>query len=515
MAFGAACFPGPPLACWRVVDACCPHGTAAHQAAHFLNLAPQVRPLAVKASVCRVRLFQEIDMNPLLKRALGPWTVGVALLAGMGPAAWAQANPANAPNSAHVHGAPSPAGSSSVPSVTPGQPPISWQDANRAVAQFPRGHADVLRWEQKNMPPLQDAPAHPDVGVLTLAMAQRLALQDEAMWLKPGMSAMEEAEVRQQMAALRRDVQKLWVDAVASRQSVAHSRDILAVAQAGAELGQRMAQVGNWSRARQIQEELSLWDARARLDKAQLQADRALQALWQRIGAGITPQTLARQLPLHLPLNPPSEGPAVAVTGTTAQGVVPLDDLAALQAQALQAHLRWSLEDLQARRWMAGLGLSAQDLQTAKKTIQELAGQERPMWNPRSMRWGHAFEKAWQARLQADRLARQVRADVQLAVNAYQLAHQTAQHTQAQVLRLHTELSQETLWRYNGMLKSTWDLLASARTRIDSVDAALQAQRQLWLAHADLMAVLSGLPYPAVASDASGATGPSNNPAGH
>ena len=137
------------------------------------------------------------------------------------------------------------------------------------------------------------------------------------------------------------------------------------------------------------------------------------------------------------------------------------------------------------------------------------------MWDPRNMRWGHAFEKAWQARLQADRLARQVRADVQLAVNAYQLARQTAQHTQAQVLRLHTELSQETLLRYNGMLKSTWDLLASARTRIDSVDAALQAQRQLWLAHADLMAVLAGLPYPAVASDASGATGPSTNPAGH
>jgi outer membrane protein TolC len=131
------------------------------------------------------------------------------------------------------------------------------------------------------------------------------------------------------------------------------------------------------------------------------------------------------------------------------------------------------------------------------------------------MRWGPAFEKAWPARLQADRLARQVRADVQLAVNAYVQARQTAQHTQAQVLRLHEELSQETLLRYNGMLKSTWDLLASARTRIDSVDASLQAQRQLWLAHADLMAVLAGLPYSPVASDVSGAPSPSTNPAGH
>ena len=436
-------------------------------------------------------------MNPFLKRALGPWTVGAALLAGMGSAAWAQNHHSTA---ASVAAAPT---------------ALSWQDANRAVAQFPRGHADVLRWEQKNMPPLAGAPTHPEAGQLSLILAQRLALQDEALWLKPGMSAVEEAQVRQQIAAVRLDVQKLWVDAVASRQALAHSRDVFAVAQAGAELGQRMAQAGNWSRARQIQEELSLWDARARMDKAQLQADRALQALWQRIGLGMTAQKLAQQLPLHLPLQAPSEGLPVTVVETSVQGAVSADELTALQSQALQAHARWFVQDLEARRLMAGAGLNAQQLQLVQKAMNDLAGQQTPAWDPRNMRWGHAFEKAWPARLQADRLARQVRADVQLAVNAYVQARQTAQHTQALVLRLHEELSQETLLRYNGMLKSTWDLLASARTRIDSVDASLQAQRQLWLAHADLMAVLAGLPYPAVASDVSGAPSPSTNPAGH
>ena len=164
---------------------------------------------------------------------------------------------------------------------------------------------------------------------------------------------------------------------------------------------------------------------------------------------------------------------------------------------------------------MAGLGLSAADLRAAQEAWNAQAGQAVPLWNPRNASWGHAFENAWQARLQADRLARQVRSDVQLALNTFQVAGQTAHHTQAEVLRLHTELSQQTGLRYNGMLKSTWDLLARARTRIDSVDAALQAQRQLWLAHADLVAVLAGLPYSAVTSDASGASNPSNNPAGH
>lgn len=359
------------------------------------------------------------------------------------------------------------------------------------------------------MPPIPDTPAHPDGGKLTLALAMRLALQDEALWLKPGMSAAESAAVGQQVTAARLDVQRLWVNAVVARQSVAHSGDVLAVAQAGAELGQRMAQVGNWSRARQMEQELTLWDARARADKAQLQADRALQALWQRIGAGMTPQALAQQLPPHLPVDLPAHSPV------DVQAELSLEAVASLQTQALQAHLRWPVDELQARRLSAGQGLTAQELQAAQQALQALAGQELPMWDPRTMRWGHAFENALQARLRADRLARQVRADVQNALAAFRLASQTARHTQAQVLRLHTELAQETLLRYNGMLKSTWDLLASVRTRIDSVDAALQAQRQHWLAHADLMAVLAGLPY-ADSASASDTTNPSNTrTAGH
>jgi outer membrane protein TolC len=467
-------------------------------------------------------------MQTLFKRVGCRGAAGALLLTGLCTAAWAQVSSATPPSVAHVYGTsigkPPSTQPTPLPSAKAGQAPLTWQDANRAVAQFPRGHVDLLRWEQKNMPASQDAPAHPDAGQLTLALAQRLALLDEARWHKPGMSAQEAAVVRQQVAAVRRDVQKLWVDAVASRQSAAHSRDIWAVAQAASELGQRMAQVGNWSRARQIQEELPLWEARARLDKAQLQADRALYALWQRMGAGKTVQVLAQQLPLHLPAVLVVDVPVWALLDSAqvqihghGQVAHPLPDVAALQTQALQAHLRWPLEDLHARRLMAGLGLSDTDLQAAQKTLDAQSAQAVPVWDPRAMRGGHGLESALQARLQADRLARQVRADVQVALNAFQVARQNAQHTQTEVLGMHTELSQQSLLRYNGMLKSTWDLLASARTRIDSVDAALQAQRQAWLAHADLLAVLAGLPYPQSEPGGAGASGTfaSTKTAGH
>ncbi|MFM8692588.1 MAG: hypothetical protein ACKODC_09435 [Limnohabitans sp.] len=443
-------------------------------------------------------------MSIFIKQALGPWTVGAALLAGLVPAAWAQSGAASAAVTEHAHGSPpavDPKASAAGRSVRSG---LIWQDANRAVGQFRRGHVDLLQWEQKNLPALPGSPTPPDAGKLTLEKAVRLALQDEGKWLKPGMSALEQATLQQQLMTVRLDVHRLWVHAVAARQSVAHSQSILAVAQAGAELGHRMTQVGNWSRARQIEEELTLWDARARADKAQLQADRALHALWQRIGATLTAQALAQQLPAHLPEDLPASWPVNAPDRFSPE------DVLVLQSRALQSHLRWPLEDLQARRLMAGLGLSDQELQSAQKALSDLAGQERPVWDPRTMRWGHAFENAWQARLQANRLARQVQADVQLAVNAFLGAREAAQQTRVQVLRLHTERSEQTLLRYNGMLKSTWDLLASARERMDSVDAALQAQRQLWLAHTDLMAVLAGLPY-ADSTGMSDSEGPSSH----
>ena len=124
-------------------------------------------------------------MIPLLNRAGRLGAVGVVLLACTWPAAWSQTQGANAPSSAHVHGLRPGTPSNAAPSAKPVPSSPTWQDANRAVGQFPRGHVDLLRWEQNNMPPIPDTPAHPDGGKLTLALAMRLALQDEALWLKP------------------------------------------------------------------------------------------------------------------------------------------------------------------------------------------------------------------------------------------------------------------------------------------------------------------------------------------
>jgi hypothetical protein len=51
--------------------------------------------------------------------------------------------------------------------------------------------------------------------------------------------------------------------------------------------------------------------------------------------------------------------------------------------------------------------------------------------------------------------------------------------------------------RYNGMLTSLFDALADSQTQTLAANATVAAQRDFWLAHADLQAVLAGAPLAA------------------
>ena len=76
-----------------------------------------------------------------------------------------------------------------------------------------------------------------------------------------------------------------------------------------------------------------------------------------------------------------------------------------------------------------------------------------------------------------------------------QARHASAVHAQNVVAQLQAALEQETLLRYNGMLQSSWDLLASARERLAALHDAVQARRDFWLAQADWDALLAGADY--------------------
>jgi len=53
-------------------------------------------------------------------------------------------------------------------------------------------------------------------------------------------------------------------------------------------------------------------------------------------------------------------------------------------------------------------------------------------------------------------------------------------------------VSDEVLLRYNGMLSSVFELLADARSQMASMSAAIDAQREFWVADTDLQFVIHG-----------------------
>jgi len=78
------------------------------------------------------------------------------------------------------------------------------------------------------------------------------------------------------------------------------------------------------------------------------------------------------------------------------------------------------------------------------------------------------------------------------AMNAYMAAHALAQGSQGDVLKTREFITEETVLHYNGMLKSVWDLLDEVRNQSQATVDAIGAQRDFWIAEADLQWVLQG-----------------------
>jgi outer membrane protein TolC len=96
----------------------------------------------------------------------------------------------------------------------------------------------------------------------------------------------------------------------------------------------------------------------------------------------------------------------------------------------------------------------------------------------------------------------EVRSQAREAYQAYRSSYEIANHYRTDVLPLRQTISEETVLRYGAMQIDVFSLLAEARQRINANIAAIEAQKNFWLASTDLDAALIG-------GDAAGAEGAS------
>ena len=360
----------------------------------------------------------------------------------------------------------------------------AWRRANEAVGQHLRGHADILARE-----PALPAQTPEATSPLSLRQAMTLALrQRPELWAGPALNALETARINARVAQLSHQVNRAWIDAVAASQSLTYLGDALAATEAGAELARRMAAVGNWTQAQHIQTRLQQSAAASALAVAQQQSDGARERLVRLLGLSGDAARIA--LPLRLPELPAAP---LAETGLEATALRQNPALALARANAAREQGRVSRHDL--ADWQSvqasiepGAGPGADDALALNSLVTRA-----PVLTARQNSLRHTLEDAISTQAEAETRASRASSLAREAYSRYRWAHELARQQRDEVVQWQTALQEDTQARYNGMLLSTWDLLASAGARIRSVNAALQAQRQFWLAHTDLQAALAGL----------------------
>lgn len=411
-----------------------------------------------------------------------------------------------------------------LPAAVPAPPPALptdidraraiWRQANERVAEFRRGHIDIIRWEAQNLsgPPNAGVPA-PQAPALDMAEALRLSLRHRPDLLtQAGMSAPERAGVQRAYAAHVRALHTAWIEAVSARQRLRLLNEALAATSTGVALGQRMVMAGNWSHAKLLREqvmEATAHQAAARAQQAQTSADEQLArqlGVWE--GAALA--ALLQRLPQSLPALPEQVSPGKGIPAAQVEAAVLRSD-PALDAQ--RTELRRLLAAVAPQRladWSAAVDQAAKAAAAAPDTPWTA-----PQLDSPPLLRDHALARAVRAESALLQAATERRSMAREAWAQLQARHALAYHAQAVVSPLHSALEQETLLRYNGMLQSTWDLLGQARERLNALDAAQQARRDFWLAHTDWQALLAGGDYQGPGTTAAPAGGASTAPQGH
>ena len=329
---------------------------------------------------------------------------------------------------------------------------------------------------------------------LHFSLARLVALP----WLRE--AAQRRFEATQGAVAMRvlehgAEVRRAWVQAVAAQEGVRYSRQVMRAAEASAELARRMQQVGNFSALQRAREQAFHADAALGVARAE-QAERAarerltrLLGLWGAQTGFLLPERLP-ELPREARELPDVERTAIAqrldVQGTR----LAARQLAAQQGLARSAPLTDGLE----------LGLERNSSNEAPTQRGWELGLELPLFDWGDARRARAEHALRQALLHAEQAAIDARSEVREAYAAYRTAYDVARHHREEIVPLRKKILDENVLRYNGMLIGVFELLADARVQIASVQAAIDATRDFWLAEADLDMALVGKPVLAPAS---------------
>lgn len=365
-------------------------------------------------------------------------------------------------------------------------------DADRVQAtRLPNPHFSLGRFKEGQTLEIERMLRFDVIGLLSLPW--------RAKW-QGEQHELAKLQAAQDVVRLASETRKAWIGAVAAQQSAAYMQDAHEAAQAGAELARRMARLGNWSKLRQAREQLILSDTLVQLARARHQAMVERERLTRLLGLWGT-QTqfiLLDRLP---------DLPAQATERQDAEAQALRERLDVRAAIAESGYVAQSLGFVKAIGFINALDIGYQRstiFDNAAPGKETLRGWEielpLPIFDFGQAKNARAEAIYRQSLARVNEVAVRARSEAREAYQGYHTAYDLARHQRDQALPLRKFIHEETLLRYNGMLASVWDLLAETRSQIQSVIGTIDAQRDFWLAEADLQSVLTGASPGAMAS---------------
>lgn len=282
-------------------------------------------------------------------------------------------------------------------------------------------------------------------------------------------------------------VRRAYFTAVAAVQTETFMQQAMVSAEAGAQLAARLQQAGNWSRLDQARQQVFYADAVSELARARHQATAARELLARLLGLWGSQADF--KLPARLPELPDAPQPA-----------------GELEQRAMQQRLDVQISKLNTEATARVLGLSRatrfvnvlevgytnKSTSTAPRENGYAVSLELPLFDWGTARDARAQAVYEQALQRTADTAIHARSQVRVAYSGYRTAYDLARHYRDEVVPLRKTISHEVLLRYNGMLASVFELLADAREQVMSVNGAIEAQRDFWIAQTDLQAAVEG-----------------------
>ncbi len=302
-----------------------------------------------------------------------------------------------------------------------------------------------------------------------------------------------QAQLRAAVETLRvaAEARRNYYRAVASRQLVTFLSEASAAAETAAKLARELGETGAMNKLDQAREQAFYVDTATQLAAARQHAANEREALIRSLG--LWGKEIEFKLPVKLPALPR-----------------PPRSLPAVEADAIRRRV-----DLKVARIEADLLAKSYGLTSATRFINlmEVAGVSRtqrerggaqgagggievefqvPIFDFGEARLRQAGEIYMQAVNRLSEKAVNVRSEARDAYRAYRSTYDIAVRYRDQALPLRQTITDETLLRYGAMQIDVFTLLTEARQRLAVNIAAIEAERDFWLASTNLDAALAG-----------------------